>query len=94
MCAQCSRLCSRLISWCSFIAKVISDTQFGHYGQQVWPLVDPAKMVLFDDGAEVPFYIKRHGRARRDPAFKHAYLSNETVRFLVVLPGSGKSIVK
>jgi len=64
-----------------FIAKVISDTQFGHYGPQFWPLVDPAKMVRFNDGAEVPFYIKRHGRARR--ATKHVHLSNETVRFLV-----------
>ena len=35
----------------------------------------PAKMVLFHDGAEVPFYLDKHNRARK--TLTHVYLMNE-----------------
>ena len=42
----------------------------------------PAKIIIFHNGAEVPFYINAHPKAKK--AQKHIYLNSNDVRFFVV----------
>ena len=55
--------------WHRFIAKVVGDTTADK----------PAKLLLFDDGAEVKFYMSVHPKART--AQKHVYLMNPEVMY-------------
>jgi len=58
-----------------FIAKVTGDVKAS--------LTDkPAKVVLFDDGAEVTFYTEKHPRAKK--ALKHVYMMHESVHYEIV----------
>jgi hypothetical protein len=63
----------------SFIAEVLKDTKADK----------PAKIIKFNDGAEVMFYVKPHARARKN--LKHVHLSNENVKFLVPKAGASSS---
>ena len=68
-----------LVSVRSFIAKVVKDVKADK----------PAKIVKFNDGAEVQFYINYHNRAKK--AIKHVHLSNENVKFLLPTAGASSS---
>ena len=63
----------------SFIAEVLKDAKADK----------PAKIIKFNDGAEVQFYVKPHARARK--TLKHVHLSNENVKFLVPKAGASSS---
>ena len=55
-----------------FVAKVV--------GSVPATLADkPAKYLLFDDGATVPFYVHPHPKATKTK--KHVYLGNPEVKF-------------
>ena len=56
----------------SFVAKVVSDAA---------KTDKPAKLVLFDDGAEVQFYTEPHPRAKKGQ--KHIHMMNENIKYEV-----------
>lgn len=55
----------------SFIARIIKDTKADKH----------AKMVVFHDGAEVPFYVHQHSRAAASK--KHIYIGNNQCKIKI-----------
>ena len=78
-CLPCIVFTASIVYVRSFIAKVIKDIKADK----------PAKIIKFSDGAEVQFYLKEHGKARK--AIKHVHLSNENVKFLLPTAGASSS---